>query len=108
VAKGRKAVGIAPLSIEAEKWLRSCPDMGLAIAELIEIAASEKLTPPPALPSMRGNRKPRSSVKDEVLRLRKQGVKPITIARHLDVTRAWVYKILGESGYGHDRKNDPS
>jgi DNA invertase Pin-like site-specific DNA recombinase len=94
VAESRKAVGIASLSEDAEKWLRSCPDMGLAIAELIEIAASEKLSPPPALPIARGNRNPRSSVKAEVIRLRKAGVKPGLIAKKLDVTKAWVYEII--------------
>lgn len=92
MAKKRRAIGIAPLSVEADEWLDSCPDMGLAIAELIEIAAAEKITPPPALPGMRGKTRP--SVKDKVIRLWKAGVKAGSIAKELDVTRAWVYEII--------------
>lgn len=96
MAKERRQIGIALMSVEAERWLRSCPDMGLAIGELVEIAAQEQLTPPPALPGLRGKRSCRSSVKAEVLRMKRAGEKPGAIAKELNVTRSWVYAILGE------------
>lgn len=96
MAKERRAIGIAPLSDKASEWLKSCPDMGLAIGELVEIAAQERLSPPPAMPGLRGKKSSRSSVRAEVKRLRKDGMRAGAIAKKLDVTRAWVYKILGE------------